>query len=340
MPVALILNAGSSSLKYSLYELRGRAQPVCLSKGRFDSPDEAVRFAANDIPGLAAVGHRIVHGGAAFVAPVVASEEILTQLDALAPLAPLHQPQNLALVRACARALPDIPQVLCFDTAFHRTQPQLAQMFGLPMAFYQEGVRRYGFHGLSYEYIVQELRRIAPEVAAGRVIVAHLGNGASLCAMLGGVSIATTMGMTPLDGLPMGTRCGTVDPGVLLYLLQARQMTAGQIEELLYKRSGLLGLSGLSHDLRELLVSERPEARLAVDYFVYRIGRELGSLAAALGGLDGLVFTGGIGENSAAIRERVCQEAAWLRLSPEFVWVMSTNEESMMAAHLTGVLGL
>ena len=257
-------------------------------------------------------GHRIVHGGAEFSQPVVVDDRIVAALEALVPLAPLHQPHNLAAIRAITAASPDLPQVACFDTAFHQTQPPVAQVVALPRELTAEGVRRYGFHGLSYEYIAVGPARRGARVAAGRVVVAHLGNGASLCAMNGGRSVATTMGFSPLDGLVMGTRPGSLDPGVLLYLMSRHAMDAAAIEALLYHRSGLLGLSGLSSDMRTLLASPDPRAREAVDVFVYRIGRELGSLAAALGGLDALVFTAGIGEHAPEIRARVCRDAGWL----------------------------
>jgi acetate kinase len=307
---------------------------------------------------LVAVGHRIVHGGLRFAAPVRIDDEVLAELDRLVPLAPLHQPHNLAAVRAVARQAPDLPQVACFDTAFHRTQPVVAQRFGLPRRFTDEGVQRYGFHGLSYEYVAAVLRRVDAAAGAGRTVVAHLGNGASLCALRNGRSVATTMGFTPADGLVMGTRTGSLDPGVLLYLMTRHGMDTPALEKLIYHESGLLGVSGVSRDIRELIVNGDARAAEAVDLFVYRIGREIGSLAAALGGLDALVFTGGIGENSAPIRERVCTAAAWLgvRLDEEAnrrggpainrpssriaVWVIPTDEERMIADHTRRVLGL
>jgi acetate kinase len=242
-------------------------------------------------------------------------ERVIAALEALVPLAPLHQPHHIAAIRAVAIAAPGVPQVACFDTAFHHSQPALAQQLALPRALTSQGVRRYGFHGLSYEYIVSVLPQIAPEHARGKLVVAHLGNGASLCAIRDGRSVATTMGFTPADGLVMGTRPGLLDPGVILYLLQHQGMSAAQIEKLVWQQSGLLGVSGFSSDMRELLASELPAAKEAVDLFVYRIGRELGSLVAALGGLDALVFTGGIGEHAAEIRARVCRDAGWLGVS-------------------------
>jgi acetate kinase len=292
-----------------------------------------------------------VHGGMEFSEPVKLDAGVVAKLERFVPLAPLHQPHNLAPIRLVAERLPQILQVACFDTAFHRAQPEIAQAFALPASITDRGVRRYGFHGLSYEYIASAFPRLDAAAAAGRVIVAHLGNGASLCAMKAGKSVASTMGFTAVDGLPMGTRCGSIDPGVMLYLLDELKMDARAIEKLIYQQSGLLGVSGVSSDMRSLLESREPRAKLAVDLFVYRIGREIGSLAAALGGLDALVFTAGIGERSAVIRERVCREAAWLgvqldeaangkggpRISPSSsrvsAWVVPTNEELMIARH-------
>jgi acetate kinase len=281
---------------------------------------------------------------------------MLRELEKLVPLAPLHQPHNLAPIRTLLAARPELPQVACFDTAFHRTQPPVAQAFALPAEITEEGVRRYGFHGLSYAYIASVLPRYDARAAAGRTVVLHLGNGASMCALAAGASVASTMGFTAVDGLPMGTRCGSIDPGVILYLMDERGMDARAIEKLLYQQSGLLGYSGISSDMRTLLSSDAPRAKLAVDLFVYRIGRELGSLAAALGGLDALVFTGGIGENAAAIRARVCRDAAWLGFdldgganerggplistaaSRVSGWVIPTNEELMIATGTRAVL--
>jgi acetate kinase len=263
---------------------------------------------------IAAVGHRIVHGGARFSAPCLVDGTVLAELEALIPLAPLHQPHNLAAVRAIARLAPDLPQVACFDTAFHRTQPPFAQAFALPRRFQDEGLKRYGFHGLSYEYIASRLPQYDTRAASGRTVVAHLGSGSSLCALDGGRSIATTMSFSTLDGLMMGTRCGTIDPGVILYLLDHHRLSTADVQRLLYQESGLLGVSGITSDMRELLASSDVPAAEAVDLFVYRIGRELGSMAAALHGIDAIVFTGGIGENAAAIRARVCRDAAWLGL--------------------------
>jgi acetate kinase len=298
----------------------------------------------------------VVHGGVRFTAPIRVDQEVLAELGRLIPLAPLHQPHNLAAIEAMAEVAPGLPQVACFDTSFHRGQPAVAQAFGLPRRYADEGLRRYGFHGLSYEYVASVLAELDPRAARGRTVVAHLGNGASLCALDRGQSVATTMGFSTLDGLLMGTRSGALDPGVLLYLLDRHAMDARALEQLLYKESGLLGVSGVSGDMRTLLASSEPDAQLAVELFVYRVGRELGSLAAALGGLDSLVFTGGIGEHAAPIRARVCQGARWLgieldeatnalggpRISREesrtSAWVVPTNEELMIALHVRRVL--
>ena len=306
---------------------------------------------------IVAVGHRVVHGGVFFDTPVRVDASVLAKLDALNPLAPLHQPHSLAGIRILTRLEPSLVQVACFDTAFHCKLPVLAQRFALPRHYHEEGIRRYGFHGLSYEYIASQLpKMVGSALAASRVVVAHLGNGASLCALRGGQSIDTTMGFTALDGLPMGTRCGSLDPGVVLYMLGEQGMSHAQVAELLYHRSGVLGVSGISHDMRQLLASDEPNAREAIDFFVYRINRELGALTAALGGLDVLVFTGGIGEHAARIRARVCELAAWagIRLDIDAnqrhgpaistkdsivsVWVIVTDEERMIAEHTRRVL--
>jgi acetate kinase len=382
----LIINAGSSSIKFAVYHVAaGDALEAGVSghvEGIGTQPHMAVRDAAGttllDVPlsaegmpdhhraiaeigawlrshlqgqGLAAVGHRVVHGGERYAEPVLIDAAVLTALDRLVPLAPLHQPHNLDAIRAVAAANPELPQVACFDTAFHRSQPAVAQAFALPRELSEHGVRRYGFHGLSYEYVSGMLGHLAPELAAGRVVVAHLGNGASMCAISAGKSVATTMGFTPLDGLPMGTRCGAIDPGVLLYLMDQHKMDTKALEQLLYYQSGLLGVSGLSSDMRTLLASDEEPAREAIDLFCYRIGRELGSLTAALGGLDGLVFTGGIGEHATEIRTRICRDAAWLGVvldeeanrarGPRIsrtgarvsAWVVQTDENLMIARH-------
>jgi acetate kinase len=304
-----------------------------------------------DLPEVIAAGHRVVHGGKEFSDPQRLTPEIMARLETFVLLAPLHQPHNLAGIRALAAVRPDLPQIACFDTAFHFVQPELARLFALPLVYRQEGIQRYGFHGLSYEYIAGALTDAMGTPATGRVVVAHLGNGASMCAMHDGRSVATTLGFTAVEGLPMGTRSGSLDPGVLIYLIERHGMGARDLTNLLYKQSGLLGLSGISNDMRELLASSDPNAKLAVDYFAYRIARELGSLAAALGGLDGLVFTGGIGEHAATVREQVCARSAWLGIeldsaanaedrarisapaSRVAVWVLPTNEELVIARH-------
>jgi len=386
-----VLNAGSSSIKFSLFAqagddlvltVRGQTEsihtaPRFIAKsasgetisthawddgtklGHAGALDYIVAFARDRLDGLSlkGVGHRVVHGGLAYSKPVRVDAKILQDLEQFIPLAPLHQPHNLTPIRLMLERRPELPQVACFDTAFHRAQPELAQMFALPRELHDAGVRRYGFHGLSYEYIASRMPQLDARAAEGRTVVLHLGNGASMCALSGGRSVASTMGFTAVDGLPMGTRCGAIDPGVILYLMDQRGMDARAIESLIYNQSGLLGVSGVSSDMRTLLASEEPRAKLAVDLYVYRIARELGSLAAALGGLDALVFTGGIGENSAQIRERVCRDAAWLgvivdeaanrnggpRIStptgPTTAWVLPTNEELMIARHTRRVLG-
>ena len=385
----LIINAGSSSMKFSIFEsledhsltpqLHGQVESINVEprltvfdaqgrslgeeRVRRGGGEEAIRamqhwFATHTgiQGGFAGVGHRIVHGGERYSQPVLIDGAVIAGLQQLAPMAPLHEPQQIAAIRAIRAASPHVRQVACFDTAFHSQQPALARSFALPRDYSARGIRRYGFHGLSYEYIVSVLPHVAPECAGKRLVVAHLGNGASMCAIRDGRSIATTMGFTALDGLMMGTRCGSLDPGVLLYLLQHEHLGAGEIERLLYERSGLLGVSGISSDMRELLASSRPEAAEAVDLFVYRISRELGSLAAALGGVDALIFTGGIGEHAAQIRARVCLEAAWLGVtldqsanerggprisvgtSSASAWVIPTDENLMVARHTRRLL--
>ncbi len=258
------------------------------------------------------VGHRVVHGGARFASPTLVTDDVLAYLHRLVPLAPLHQPHNVAAIEAVAEQLPGVPQVACFDTAFHRGQPAVAELVPLPREIRRAGVQRYGFHGLSYEYIASVLPRVAPEIAGGRVIVAHLGSGASLCALKDRKSVDSTFGFTALDGLCMGTRPGSVDPGVILYLFQTLKLSAKEVETMLYKDSGLLGISGISNDMRDLLESDDADARLAVDYFVYRASKEIAALAASAGGIDAIVFTAGIGEKSAEIRRRICESATWL----------------------------
>jgi acetate kinase len=388
---ALVLNAGSSSLKFCVYrrpeadawglETRGQIEGIGTSP-RFSAKDAAGavlvertldgvrdgRAALDSLAGwlrsryggarVLGVGHRVVHGGARFASPVVVTREVLDELHSLEPLAPLHQPYNLAAIEEVTRYLPDVPQVACFDTSFHRGQPAVAELIPLPKEIRATGVQRYGFHGLSYEYIASVLPQVAPRIAAGRVIVAHLGSGASMCALRASKSVDSTLGFTALDGLCMGTRPGTVDPGVVLHLFQTLGLSAKEVETILYKKSGLLGISGIGNDMRELLVSPEPGARLAVDYFVYRAAKEIGALAAVLGGLDALVFTAGIGENSVEIRARICEASAWLgialdreanerggpRISTErsavSAWVIATNEELMIARHTVSLLGL
>jgi acetate kinase len=286
---------------------------------------------------VGAIGHRIVHGGMHFVRPVQIDDAVLAQIAALADLAPLHQPHNVAGVRAALSAFPGVPQVACFDTAFHAVQPELNRRFALPQALFDAGVRRYGFHGLSYESIVAQLRAGDPAAAQGRVVVAHLGNGASMCAMRDGRSVATTMSFSPLDGLPMGTRCGRLDAAVVLHLLGPGGRSADEVAQLLFRESGLLGLSGVSSDMRALEASDEPGAALAIEYFVEHVVRELAGMAAALRGIDTLVFTGGIGENARALRERIVREARWI--GPFDVRVLRTDEESVIARHTAQLLG-
>lgn len=386
--VVLVLNAGSSSIKFALFPVGGDIPPVATLSGQIGGLGESPYLVANDIKGgrvaeeslsvraagdnphhgalewlldwltrqgadsnIVAIGHRVVHGAQRYAQPVRLTPEIIDELASFIPLAPLHQPHNIAGMRAIETILPDVPQVACFDTAFHRTQPSIAQLFALPRWITDKGVRRYGFHGLSYEYIADGLPKYLGPRADGRVIIAHLGNGASLCAMLRRRSMATTMGLTAIDGLMMGTRTGSIDPGVLLYLMDTEGMDAKRLTRLLYKESGLLGVSGISPDMRVLLASDRPEAREAVSLFCYRISREIGSLSTAIGGLDALVFTGGIGEHAAPIREMVCQASEWLGVrldaaanlkhatrinaldSEVDVLVLRTSEEWIIARH-------
>ncbi len=343
--------AGTTIASRELQGSEGRDQGACLEfLSSFLRREEAARIA------LVAVGHRVAHGGVEYTEPVRVDTSVLSRLERLSPLAPLHQPHHLAPIRQLLRSSPSLPQVACFDTAFHATQPTLAKLYGLPKRFFDEGVLRYGFHGLSYEYIARKFAEVAPELAPLRVVVAHLGSGASMCAMQGGKSVATTFGFTALEGLPMGTRSGALDPGVVLYLARERKLSLDEIEQLLYQQSGLLGLSGISNDVPTLLASPEPDAALALDYFAYRVARELGSLTAALGGLDALVFTAGIGENSAEMRARICGRSEWLgleldsganrdgaplissRTSRVAVWVIPTNEELVIAEHTLRLL--
>jgi acetate kinase len=387
----LVLNAGSSSIKFSVYELTADGGLAAAVKGQIEgigtqprlrARDESgatlvdTRFEAAevaDVPGAIghvgawlrerlggalplAVGHRVAHGGPDYAAPVAVTDKLLVDLDRYVLLAPLHQPNNLRPIRAIQQSFPGMLQVACFDTAFHRGHPEVADRYAVPESLYQEGVRRYGFHGLSYEYIAGRLPSVAPEPAVGKVVVAHLGSGASMCAMVAGRSVESTMGFSALDGLPMGTRCGQIDPGVLLYLMVEKGYDAGEIERLLYHDCGLKGLSGISNDVRDLVASAEPGARLALDYFVYRIARELGSLAGAMGGIDALVLTAGISENSAEMRARICERAAWMGIrfdedanqaggprlttadSPVSAWMIPTNEERVIAEHTLAVI--
>ncbi len=385
-----VLNAGSSSIKFSLFLMRGSELELELH-GQIEGIYTAPHFIAHDRTGrttaekswgegvelghdaaldhlmaylrealisdrLMGVGHRVVHGGLEFIGPVRLDARSLRALETLVPLAPLHQPHNLAPIRLLLERAPDLPQVACFDTSFHRSNPAIAQMFALPAELYAQGVRRYGFHGLSYEYIASVLPKFDSKAAAGRTVILHLGNGASMCALQEGKSVASTMGFTAVEGLPMGTRSGSLDPGVILYLMDQHGMDGRAIEKLIYNESGLLGVSGISSDMRTLLASGDPRAKLAIDLYVYRIRRELGSLAAALGGLDAIVFTAGIGENARQIRERVCRDASWLGLDLDSqantvggpriskansivsAWVIPTDEELMIARHTRRVL--
>jgi len=388
----LILNAGSSSLKFRVYELGNTADGWNVAAGgQIEGIGTAPRLHAKDgaglgiadeklagksdaraaldalakwlrgrfgATGLVGVGHRVVHGGASYAAPVIVTARVLDDLRALEPLAPLHQPYNLAGIAQLLERLPDVPQVACFDTGFHRGWSDVAELVPVPAEIRRAGVQRYGFHGISYEYIAGALPRIAPEIAHKRVIVAHLGSGASLCALKNGKSVDCTFGFTALDGLCMGTRPGALDPGVVLHLFQALELSAKEVETMLYKKCGLLGISGFSNDMRELLASSDPAARLAVDYFVYRAAKEIGALTAVLGGLDALVFTAGIGERSAEIRRRISAASEWLGLglddaaneanktristpaSRVSVWAIPTNEELVIAEHTRSLLKL
>lgn len=397
----VVINAGSSSIKFSLYDgdglalaMRGKIENLYAGVTRFVAIDAAgftieerrwpdapldhaaamghlIDFAQSHLDGrhIVAVGHRIVHGGVTYSGPQRLDAGVLAQLDALVPLAPLHLPHNLAPVRSMFALAPNVPQVGCFDTAFHVGQPAAAQEFALPPRITELGIRRYGFHGLSYEYIASRLPQADPQLAGAKVVAAHLGNGASMCAIDAGRSVASTMGFTAVDGLPMGTRCGALDPGVVLYLIEELGMDVASVQKLMYQESGLLGVSGISADMRTLEASDDPRARAAIALLVYRIGRELGSLAAALQGLDAIVFSGGIGENSAALRAAVCADASWLgvaldgdaneqanaqrnvtpsggdgavRISAPHsrvaVWVIPANEELMIACHTLQLL--
>ena len=389
MDALLVVNAGSSSLKFQVFgivetglirQIKGQIGGIgTRPRLQAKSADGAVLVdrsydadAVRDLPAaiaaardwlltlqgftLRAVGHRVVHGGPDYASPVLIDADVLDRLASYQDLAPLHQPNNLAPIRQAMAINPDVPQVACFDTAFHHGHPEEVNCYAMPRSFYDEGVRRYGFHGLSYEYIAGRLREVAPQAARGRIIVAHLGSGASMCALRDGHSVETTMGFTALDGLPMGTRPGQLDPGVVLYLILQRGMSAKAVSDLLYHEAGLKGLSGVSNDMRDLLASEDPHARLAIDHFVYRCGLNVGMLAAALGGIDAFVFTAGVGENSAPIRARIAGKLAWLGAELDLaandagamtistassrvaLYVVPTDEELMIARHTFALL--
>jgi acetate kinase len=391
--VILTLNAGSSSLKFAAFRLVNGGEPNLLASGQIDGIGATAKGAVTTATGettelsfqqsqarvdhtaamdaildwlkkagydslIAAVGHRIVHGGPDYAEPVLIDDRALANLQALVPLAPLHQPHNVAGVEAAMKAFPSTPQVACFDTAFHRSHPFIHDTYALPRSYYDEGVRRYGFHGLSYEFITRKLRAIAPQIARQDVVIAHLGNGASMCAVHDGHAVATTMGFTALDGLSMGTRCGQLDPGVVLYLMAEKTMSADEISDLLWKNSGLKGMSGLSQDMRELEASNTPQARDAIAYFVSRIRRELGGLAATVNGAEAIVFTAGIGEHSWKVREAALKDMEWMGIhldaeanranaeiisakdSPTIVFVIPTNEELMIAEHTVATAGV
>jgi acetate kinase len=383
----LIINAGSSSIKFAGYRPTADAEPELLGKGHVEGLGTGPKFSCKNADGrlvdehrwpapithstalehiiqwvetnvseikVGAVGHRVVFGGAAYTGPTLVDDQVVAAIEGLVPFFPLHLPHNLAAIRALIEQHPEVPQVVCFDNSFHRTQPRVAQLYALPREMTDRGIRRYGFHGLSYEFIARRINDYAPN--ASRVVVAHLGSGASMCAIRDGASIECTLGFSALDGLPMGTRTGSLDPGVILYLMQVMGMDAGAIEKLLYKQSGLLGVSGISNDMRDLLASEDPSADEAVELFVYHIAKQLGALAATLQGIDALVFTAGVGEHAAVIRERVCCRAEWLGIqldraanethgpcisthtSRVSVWVIPTDEERMIAIHTAGLM--
>lgn len=392
-PVFLVLNSGSSSLKFEVFDAKGDDEPRRILRGQFEELGSKPRFKVMNAKGevvaqsrlpegeevrheqalnhlmswlpehgeafsLAGIGHRVVHGGQDYSEPVKIDETTLAALERLVPLAPLHQPHNLEPIRILNRQYPDVVQIACFDTAFHHRQPQLARLFAIPRSMSKKGIRRYGFHGLSYAFLASVFGDYDEKLVKGRVVAAHLGNGASLCAIKNGASIATTMGFSALDGLPMGTRCGSLDPAIVLYLLRETKLSVDEVERLLYNKSGLLGVSGISNDMRELRVhaATHQAARLAIDLFVYRIGRELGSLIAALGGIDALVFTAGIGENDAATRAEVLRGAAWAgfeldastnekggpkitRGSEPCAWVIPTDEELVIARAMRKMIG-
>ena len=386
--ILLTFNPGSSTIKLGLFAIEANG-PRRIGSGIIDLRNRPLTLhvveglASTDIPlkaavtedlhevidetlgwlkthfqvnALAGVGHRVVHGGDRFAGPEVVSDEMLTAIEALVPLAPLHQPQSIRLIRAIRHLCPGLPQIASFDTAFHRSQSDLMRRFALPRELFDQGVKRYGFHGLSYKFVAARLRHIAPEVARGRIVAAHLGSGASLCGMEAGISRDTSMGFSTLDGIPMATRCGTLDPGILIHLVKERGLSIEAIEDMLYHRSGLLGISGISADTRELIASVAPEAREALDLFTFRIAREIAALATALGGLDGIVFTGGVGEHQPPIRDAVCGHLAWLGVavndaansqnstridasgSPIPVFIVPTDEEQVIADEARSIL--
>jgi acetate kinase len=390
MDTILTINAGSSSLKFQIFETDGTSALMRRLKGQIDGIGVEPRLrakAADDTPladqsytareisdvhtaiGMAgtwlrlrhdlrpiAVGHRVVHGGPKYDRPILVDDKIVDDLSRYIPLAPLHQPNNLAPIRSLLKSNPELPQVACFDTAFHRGHPPVADHFAIPLQYYNEGVRRYGFHGLSYEFVTARLEELFPGSTRGRLVIAHLGSGASMCALLDGHSIESTMGFTALDGLPMGTRPGQIDPGVLLYLMTAHKMTPEAVQDFLYTKCGLKGLSGISNDMRQLELSDSSDAAFAIDYFLYRIGLNAAMLAAALGGLDGFVFTAGIGENSVDVRARVAKRLAWLGAELDTaanenqaslisrpdsrvkLYVIPTDEELMIAKHTVATI--
>ena len=390
MDTILVVNAGSSSVKFQVFGIDDAGGLSRMIKGQIDGIGSRPRLKAEDhnklplvdreftngrastVPeaineagkwlrelhkfDLFAVGHRVVHGGPDYSKPILVDREVLARLERFNSLAPLHQPNNLAPIRALLESRPDLPQVACFDTAFHRSHSAVADHYAIPERFYDEGVRRYGFHGLSYEYVAGRLKQIAPEVAEKRVIVAHLGSGASMCALANGLSVESTMGFTALDGIPMGTRPGQLDPGVVLYLIAEKGMAAAEVESLLYRECGLKGLSDISNDVRELSESNDPRAAFALEYFAYRVALSAGMLASALGGLDAFVFTAGIGENSRDLRSRIIEKIKWLGVSIDYaanaagkvnianersrvgVYVIPTDEELMIAKHTLALL--
>lgn len=393
MPDAiLVLNSGSSSIKFALFDVAPDSAPRMQCKGLLDEHDAEPRLIIRDTDGtvlfeqhrhaadsdseallldalswvdtylasdeLIAVGHRIVHGGMDFSAPILLEDASIDALRDLTPLAPLHQPRCLAPIRAISRLRPEMPQIACFDTAFHRSLPASATRFAIPRELHDSGIRRYGFHGLSFEFIAGQLHAMLPSRTGARTVVAHLGSGSSLCALRDGISIDTTMGLTPLDGLVMGTRCGAIDPGVLLYLQRARSMSVGELENMLYRESGLLGVSGLSADMRALLASDEPHATEAVDLFVSSTAKEIAAMASSLGGLECLVFTGGVGEHAVEIRRRICDRLRWLGIEMDAaansharsaistiaseveIFVIPTSEETMIARHCQTILNL